>query len=586
MTWTASASGSSDPIWYRFRAARAGEDLHIIRDFSPPNTLDWTASQYEGTYEIEVTARDNTTGETAVSSANYQINSAVTGGKPVINPTANPLVFLYSAPPCPGVSSMRVRFESADGVVQYTPYQSCLPPCSQSGIVTASGSRAPLGPRLPLAPCGPELSMNFYLAGLRPNTAYTVNHILTTRSGFENGPTLTLSTPNVTFTMPGITVQQPPPAPGGVLLHSNLYGASYACDVSGNLVWFYSPAITFLTQAEPGGSFISLISPTYVSPTAVYDPSKEILREFDLAGTTLHETNGERINEQLAPLGKRIGALHHDARALPGGGFALLGTTERILTNVQGPGPVDVIGDIILVLDQDLQLVWTWDAFDHLDTTRQASLGEYCPKPFAGCPPLYLASQANGRANDWLHGDALQYLPDGNLLYSSRHQDWVIKIDYSNGAGSGDVIWRMGNYGDFQMQSSDPSPWFSHQHDAGFVPGDPTTLTVFDDGNLRQAVNPNAHSRGQSLKVDEQNKIVTLLDNADLGVFAFALGAAQELTGGDYFFGGGWVILPTPDNYTSRAIETDASGNSLYTLTTALPEYRIYLLNDLYSPTP
>ena len=49
---------------------------------------------------------------------------------------------------------------------------------------------------------------------------------------------------------------------------------------------------------------------------------------------------------------------------------------------------------------------------------------------------------------------------DGNLLYSARHQDWLIKIDYANGAGSGRVIWRLGKDGDFTMRSDDPSPWF------------------------------------------------------------------------------------------------------------------------------
>ena len=41
-----------------------------------------------------------------------------------------------------------------------------------------------------------------------------------------------------------------------------------------------------------------------------------------------------------------------------------------MLTGVQGKGTVDVLGDMILVLDRDLQVVWTWDAFDHLDPHR------------------------------------------------------------------------------------------------------------------------------------------------------------------------------------------------------------------------
>jgi len=573
VTWSAHPSDATASIWYRFRAARAGSQLHVIRDYSPLSSLDWTASQHEGFYNIEVSARNNSTGETAVESANYQIAPVVTGDTPVISPTANPLVFLYSAPPCLAIDSMRVEFRSAGGVVQSTPYQSCQPPCPASTAV-ASGS-FPF--RRPRTPCGPTLTMNFYLAGLRPNSVYSVQHIVASYVRFRGtvmryGPTLTLTTPDVPLRLPTMTVEQSPSTPDGILLHSNFYGPSFATDLTGNLVWLYPTPITFLTQVEPGGQFLSLISPTFVS-TQAYDPVNEIFREFDLAGTTLRETSAARLNEQLAPLEKRIGALHHDARALPDGTVALLATTERILTNVQGSGPVDVVGDMILVLDRDLQLKWVWDAFDHLDTSRLATLGEACPG--SGCPPLYLAT----KANDWLHGNALQFLADGNLLYSSRHQDWVFKIDYQNGAGTGDVIWRLGPGGDFQMTPSDPPAWFSHQHDPQFAAADPATLTVFDDSNIRHAADSQAHSRGQALKVDEQGRAVTLTLNVDLGGFSFALGTAQQFDGG-YYFGGGWFL---PGN-SSMSLETDGSGNPVYRITDSEPEFRCYRLNDLYTP--
>ncbi len=571
VTWTAQASSTST-VWYRFRSARAGWDLQVVRDFSPPNTLDWTASENEGVYEIEVTARDNSTGETAVASATYQVDPVATGVMPVITATPNPLVFLYSAPACPAIESMRVEITSPEGIVQSTPTRSCRPPCPPSA---ASGN-----PPLWRLRCGPPLSMNFYLAGLRPNATYSIQDVVTgydpgNRKQVHRGPALVLVTPNSTPVIPSLAVKQPPATPGGLVLHSGLYTVPYATDFSGNLVWYYPSPITFLTQVEPGGRFVSLISPTYVSAQA-YDPSQEIFREFDLAGNTLRETNAERLNEQLAPMGKRIGALHHDARALPDGTVAVLGSTERMLTNVQGPGTVNVIGDMILVLDRDLQVKWIWDAFDHLDIYRTATLKEVCPTLGGGCPPLYLAQ----KANDWLHGNAVQFLADGNLLYSSRHQDWVYKIDYANGAGSGAVIWKMGAGGDFQIQSSDPSPWFSHQHDAGFVAGANTTLTVFDDGNVRVASNSKAHSRGQALMVDEENREVTLVINTDLGGFSFALGSAQQLAAGGYAFGAGWYV-PAND---SQFVEVDPSGNTTYSLSVSDPEYRTYQLNDLYTP--
>ena len=56
-----------------------------------------------------------------------------------------------------------------------------------------------------------------------------------------------------------------------------------------------------------------------------------------------------------------------------------LGSVRRVLTDVQGPGDVAVIGDTLIELDENLQVVWTWNEFDHLDASRKAPLGEVCP---------------------------------------------------------------------------------------------------------------------------------------------------------------------------------------------------------------
>ena len=45
---------------------------------------------------------------------------------------------------------------------------------------------------------------------------------------------------------------------------------------------------------------------------------------------------------------------------------------EKLVTDVQGPGEVDVIGDVVVVLDEQLRVLWTWNAFDHLDVSRMA----------------------------------------------------------------------------------------------------------------------------------------------------------------------------------------------------------------------
>ena len=550
VTWTATVPDANPgTLWYRFLAQRAGEDPSLLRDYGPENALDWTASEREGGYLIQVLVRNLDTGESATAWAAYQITSRVAGDTPVVSPTANPLVFLYSAPPCAVGSRMRVQFQSPDGFTQTTDYR----------------------------PCSPGLSMNFYLAGMRPSTSYSVKHTIDTGSELVDGPALTLATPAVSLPLAPYTVLQPPPTPlaNGILLQSSLAQTMLATDLYGNLVWFYQASVSFLTQPEPGGRFLGIAWDGYV------DSSRQILREFDLAGTTLRETNAARVAEQLVAMGRRpITAFHHDARRMPDGKILALAATEQILTDVQGPGPVDVIGDMILVLDANLQVVWAWDAFDHLDPRRLAALGESCARGGGGCAPFYAA----GHASDWLHGNSVQLTPDGNILYSARHQDWLIKIDYRNGDGSGDVLWRLGKDGDFRIASNDPYPWFSHQHDAQFLPNDNSTLMLFDNGNTRHTVDANAHSRGQVIQLDETNRVARLVLNADLGAFSIALGSAQLLPNGNYSFDVGWILGDPGQPATSQSLEVDPSGAIVYNLQVATQEYRTFRMRDLYTP--
>lgn len=546
ITWTASADPDSESVRYRFRVRSSPDgNYQVVQDYGLSETLVWAAAEHEGTYEIEVSARDASTGESAEAIVPYAVAGRVgPGGNPVVSATSNPLTFLYSAPPCAPGSRMRVEMTSPESQRQATPYKACQD----------------------------SLSMNFYLAGMRANAVYLVHHTIDNGSGTVSGPELTVAVPDVTAPLPGYTVLQRPawPLPGGVLLHSPTFQSPVATDLEGNVVWFYPGNVSFLTRPVAGGSFWGIVEDYTAGPVG------QLLREFDLAGLTVRETNAARVNEQLAALGMNpIGAFHHEALSLPDGGVLTLASTERILTGVQGPGPVDVLGDMILALDRDMRVVWAWDAFDHLDPARLATLGEICAPGIGGCPPFYMAQQAN----DWLHGNALQLLHDGGILYSARHQDWIIKIDYANGSGSGQVLWRLGREGDFAMDSSDPDPWFSHQHGPEFQPGDGTLLAVFDNGNVRYTADAAAKSRGQVLHLDESNRKAWLTLNADLGDYSFALGSAHLLPNGDYHFDMGW--LPAG---TSWSIEVDGEGNTIYCMESAVPDYRSFRMPDLYRP--
>jgi arylsulfate sulfotransferase len=395
-----------------------------------------------------------------------------------------------------------------------------------------------------------------------------------------------------------IPAMGPTSASAPVLLHDYLPRAGAyptvpaATDLSGNILWYYPLSVSLLPRTEVGGNAFIIDIKRGLTPY----PYQQILREIDLAGNTVLETNVARINEQLLALGRRpINQFHHEARRLPNGYIAVLGSDEMLVYDAQGgtqQDPVDVLGAQVIVLDQNLQLRWAWDAYDFLDITRVANLNEQCTAGVGtGCPVFFLLPTAN----DWLHANSIQQTSDGNLLVSIRHQDWVIKINYAKGKGDGHVMWRMGYQGDFTMLNPPTSPncttpdqqdayqWFTHQHDVNFQYGGNTVLSAFDNGNLRVALcDTNGNSRGYVLSIDEAHRQATPILVSDLGSYSVALGAAELIAGGpNYHFELGQIV---PGVY-GTSVEIDPGG----VIDFAMQEldvliYRSFRMQDLYTP--
>jgi hypothetical protein len=536
IVWTATSTGFGDSPVYQFSVGPSSGPLRVVRDFSTDNTFAWAPMQ-EGTYQVKAIVKEGFSATQSTSAVVADaVNSRVTGPGAVVTPTDNPLVALYSAPPGPA-GTTRVLFRPA-----------------------SAGPKAPWTSTDP-RPSVAGLSTNILVAGMLANTTY---ELVAVTNGAPAAPLLfTTWAPPAGLPFPAFTVAQPP-GPGSDLgqntvLHMVISGSPptiniLATDLMGNVDWYYNPATglgsDFATSLVPGGTLLLLDT-----PAAEGFSDFDELREIDLAGNTLRETNLDAINAQLAALGRpAIIGLHHDAQRLPNGSTAVLAQLKKTI-DVNGT-PTEYLGDMVLVLDQDFQVKWTWNAFDFLDTKRVLE-----------------------SPSDWTHSNAVSWTPDGNLLISIRHQDWVIKIAYANGTGDGHVIWRLGKDGDFSIQSSDPWPWFSHQHDAHYV--DATTLVVFDNGNTRIQSDPNGHSRGQVLSLNEQTHQATLVLNADLGNYSGALGSAQKLPGGNYVFTSGlqgWPQLPI----FGQSIEVLPSGSTSSVLEVEAPEYRSYRMSGLY----
>ena len=502
-------------------------------------------------------------------SAPYTILPWVTApGGAAVHATSHPLVALFSGPPCQSGHTLLVRFHQANSNASSTTNSVA---CSQA-------------------------SANFYIAGMLPSTQYLMHWEESGLNFFNKGTDLSFTTGPLPadFPKPDITVNVPPTQHDAaypvVLWHFFAIGGPNpywptATDLSGNAIW-YLPGPNFVTRIEPGGNMFAF-------------PNDETFREYDLAGNVVLETNWNIINEQLVKKGyPTINDFNeHETRRLANGNIVLLASLDLVSTTHQGgteQNPVDIIGEMILVLDHNMQLIWAWNPFDHDNLDREATLHETCTHGQGGCPKF---NPNFSQANDWLHANSIQFTKDGNFILSERHQDYVLKVNYQNGQGDGKVIWRMGPYGDFTLTNPPKNPcgdpnvfqWFTHQHDAAFQYQVHNVamiaLTVFDDGNLRNSqCGGNQNSRGAVLLVDEGAMTASYVTLADLGAYSSALGSADLLTlNGIYAsYGNGFIGFQNP---VSQSTDVDLSGKIVYQAQASSVSYRTYRLQNLYTPT-
>ncbi|HLY19467.1 MAG TPA: aryl-sulfate sulfotransferase [Bryobacteraceae bacterium] len=611
--WTVTATDTNTgPLTFQFSVAPPGGSMAMVKDFNvgtyssgmwTAQIFAWTSTGVEGAYQIQVVAKDFGSKETNTSSIAFQVNPLVTGGTPVVVATANPLVALFSAPPCASGSKMRVKFAT---------------------------SQPPGGTLTSWLPCNGSTTMTFEIAGMYPSTGYKMFSQTDTGGVVVNGPAVSFKTGALPANAPipkfvtnvaadSNTDTNDRVILAGLTMPGQIFNyPEVATDLSGNIIWYYYPPSNVDLIARPLSNGILIIEsgPAWNAASNQF----QLLRHIDWAGNIVKETNTGAIQQQLLALGATdarpcdaisrpapVGAgclddFDHDfIRTLPNGYSALLADTEKIYPpGTQGDTsglPVDIIGNMIVVLDRNWQVKWYFDAFEHatgapqLDITRSAVLHETCGVNQLGCPPAFLlGSGIAPLAFDWLHGNSLYYWPaprdgstQGDLIWSSRHQDWVMRVDYKDGTGTGNILWRMGLDGDFQFNNinNDPWPWFSHQHEAD-IESTTRYLTLFDNGNTRFD-QIGGDSRGMALKIDESNMEVTPALSVDLGVYSSAVGSAQLLGNSNYYFMAGFVGQTTGYSIEIFPAAGTTTGTEVFNLSGTV-SYRAWRMTSLYTP--
>lgn len=554
---------STDPgraATYRLFVARPGLPARLLYDYGLQRRFEWTPLE-EGDFLLIGTVRDEASGETTTALLPFNIQSRA-GADGRVTMTDHPLVALYSAPPCPAGERLRVIYRPQGGL---------------------------RWKQTPSAPCDGSRSINLYLAGMVGQQSHVAHHQRLAPNGtpIETSVGHPFTTGAPPHQIPTTVTGSQRSATEAVTLFSLTGGSGgvptipVAVDQRGRLIWYDETPLEPAFETGKAVLYRPVAGGTFLLVLETWGLAGQTLREIDLAGHVVRQTTRSAVSRQLVAQGQDpIGAFHHEARRLPSGHTAVIASVERLVEDVQGPGWVDVLGDMVVVLDENWQVVWSWNSFDHLDVGRRAVLDWRCFPNAPTCPPLFLAEEAN----DWTHANTVTYDPaDGSLLISLRHQDWVIKVNYGEGAGDGSILWRLGPGGDFTLAGgSGFFPWFSHPHDPNLVGGN--QIVIYDNGNTRCTLNPFGGpclSRGQVYELDETAMTATLRMNASLDNYSVALGSAQPLADGGFHFGSG---LSRAGGSAPHGVATEIApeGTTAFVLEVAAPAYRSFRLANLY----
>jgi arylsulfate sulfotransferase len=381
-----------------------------------------------------------------------------------VTPTNNPQVALYTITlPFPGTVAIHFGTTTSYGLQTWT--QSTRVPGGQVSIFVA----------------GMQASTPYHMqAAVQFTNGITVadaDHIFTTGAVPPTmRTTVTASTTAGMTPQPGLELLNPVAGnPSGVVV----------TDLSGNVLWTYAnPGIQNLNFIDgvkmlPDGNFLLVIGPSSsVSLAGAFAPGTITeLREVNLAGDTVREISIQDLNAELTLAGcaecnVQLDNFHHDVEPLPNGHWLALANTTRVLSETSQPplhggSATTVLGDVIVDLDENLRPVWVWNEFNHLDPNRH--------------PMLF---------PDWTHTNAVVYSKDDhNILVSMRHQNWILKVNYNDGLGDGNILWHLGEGGDFTLAGgSDPADWEYAQHSPAFFSANTTgvfSLGVMDNGDDR-----------------------------------------------------------------------------------------------------
>jgi arylsulfate sulfotransferase len=526
----------------QYVALAPGQSFKFLAQASNGGAIIWSATDAAGGSSNAGTV-DSAGNYTAPATINQSANFVVTASL-AASPQSD-----YATAVVAVIQPGQVRCPPFTGNPQVAQYSVYLPAAGSVSVQFGKTTEYGFNTWTVSTPSPNGGQVQLWVAGMLGETLYH----LRAQVVLANGATFTDADQTCTTGKPPITspfnvavsgVGSPQP---GIELWNTILPASFteavATDLNGNVIWTYSYQHKVQDSIQgfqllPNGNFLLLI--TYLSslnPSSAGSLIDEV-REIDLAGNTVRSLTMDTLNQKMAASNLRdaqgntyqFKSFHHDVLILPNGHWVLLTCYNKTYANLGGSASgTSVLGDALVDVDESGNPDWAWNAFDHLDVTRQ-------PMNFP----------------DWTHANGMLYSSDDhNLLLSMRHQNWIVKIEFLDGAGSGKVMWRLGHDGDFKLvNGNDPPDWFYAQHGMNYFTPNTTgvfRLGLFDNGNDRlfpsgqvhcapgSPVPPTCYSSVPAFEINENAMTATLVKHyvPPPNYFSFFGGNAELLANGD-----------------------------------------------------
>ncbi|MEE4350203.1 MAG: aryl-sulfate sulfotransferase [Pacificimonas sp.] len=288
---------------------------------------------------------------------------------------------------------------------------------------------------------------------------------------------------------------------------SRRWGVLLGVNELGETVWFYkSPArIAGVQVLDDGGIMMTLQD----QRTRIIDQLGNVLAEY----VAELRPEGAELSENAIAI-KGVQTIHHEPYRTRRGTMLTFSANARSIENYytsvidpDAPRKTQmVMGDTVLEYNDNGEIIWEWNSFDHLDPFRVH---------YHLMQPYWQVRGFPGHL-DWTHANGMTFDEDDNtIILSFKHLDALVGIDYPSGAVKwilGDPLGWRGEWADKVLQPKGDfvrypfSPHHPHVYEDG-------RIVYYDNGQFQafpfdgRRVQPfhEGFSRGVALEIDEEN---------------------------------------------------------------------------------